>query len=137
MENRRQNLNRENRMLKWLGLSLLLGAALGKVAWAQGSTKFDGQYVGELTLTKTISGDCTQPPPGALYPMTISGGHVQFKYHPRFDTILRGNINENGIFNASHLLRKGRVSMTGRIQENNVTARIKSPSCNYTFRTKN
>ncbi len=43
-------------MLRSLGLSLLLGIALGSVAWAQGSAKFDGQYVGELTLTKVING---------------------------------------------------------------------------------
>src|ERR1700759_2949921 len=107
---------RENRMLKWLGLSLLLGAAFGSVAWAQGSTKFDGQYVGQLTLTKVINGDCTTPPLGALYPLTISRGQVQFKYIPRFDTILVGNVDENGSFKASRLLRAGRVSMTGRIQ---------------------
>jgi hypothetical protein len=124
-------------MLRWLGLGLLLGAALGNVAWAQGSTKFDGQYVGELRLTKVISGDCTQPPPGAVYPLTISGGQVQFKYDPRFDTILRGTIDENGNFIASCLLPRGKVSMTGRIQSNNVTAHIKSPSCNYTFHTSN
>ena len=124
-------------MLRWLGLGLLLGAALGNVAWAQGSTKFDGQYVGELRLTKVISGDCTQPPPGAVYPLTISGGQVQFKYDPRFDTILRGKIDENGNFIASYLLPRGQVSMTGRIQSNNVTAHIKSPSCNYTFHTSN
>jgi hypothetical protein len=124
-------------MLRWLGLGLVLGAAFGDVAWAQGSTRFDGQYVGELTLTKVISGDCTRPPLGAVYPLTISGGHVQFKYDPRFDTILRGKVDQDGTFKASHLLPKGRVSMTGRIQANNVTAHIKSPSCNYTFRTRN
>jgi hypothetical protein len=124
-------------MLKWLGLGLLLSAALGNVAWAQGSTRFDGQYVGELTLTKIVSGDCTRSPPGALYPMTIAGGQVQFKYDPRFDTILRGTVDENGTFKASRLLRKGLVSMTGRIEDNNVIAHIKSPSCNYTFRTSN
>ena len=124
-------------MLKWLGGGLLLSVALGNVAWAQGSTKFDGQYVGELTLGKVISGDCTEPPSGALYPLTISGGQVQFKYVPRFDTTLLGKVDENGAFKASRRLRKGLVSMTGRIQGNNLTAQIKSPSCNYTFRTKN
>jgi len=124
-------------MLKWLGLDLLLAAALANAAWAQGSTRFDGQYVGELTLTKVVSGDCAQPPPGAVYPLTISGGQVKFKYDPRFDTILRGTVGENGDFNASRLLRTGRVRMTGHIQENNVTAYIRSPSCRYTFRTGN
>jgi hypothetical protein len=122
-------------MLKWLGLTLLLGAAVGNVAWAQGSTKFDGQYVGQLTLTKVINGDCTKPPLGALYPLTISRGQVQFKYIPRFDTTLVGNVDENGSFTASRLLRAGRVSMTGRIQGNNVIAYITSPSCTYTFKT--
>jgi hypothetical protein len=124
-------------MLKWLGLGLLFGAALANVAWAQGSNGFDGQYVGELRLTKVISGDCTQPPPGALYPLTISGGQVQFKYVPRFDTILSGRVNDDGTFKASRLVRSGLVSMTGRINENNVTAYIRSPSCKYTFQTRN
>lgn len=122
-------------MSKWLGLGFLLGAALANFAWAQGSTKFDGQYVGQLTLTKIISGDCTKPPLGALYPLTISRGQVQFKYIPRFDTTLVGNVDVDGTFNASRLLRAGRVSMTGRIQGNNVIAYITSPSCKYTFKT--
>jgi hypothetical protein len=124
-------------MLKRLGLVLLLAAALGSVARAQGSTRFDGQYVGTLTLTKIIGGDCTQPPPGALYPLTISGGRVQFKYDPRFDTILRGTVDQNGTFTASRPLPKGLVSMTGHVYQSNITAHIKSPSCNYTFRTRN
>jgi hypothetical protein len=124
-------------MLKRLGLALLLGAALGSVARAQGSTRFDGQYVGTLTLTKVIGGDCTQPPPGALYPLTISGGQVQFKYDPRFDTILRGRVNETGFFTASRALPKGLISMIGRVHQSNITAHIKSPSCNYSFRTRN
>jgi hypothetical protein len=124
-------------MLKWQGLGLVLAVALGSVAWAQGSTRFDGQYVGELTLTKIISGDCTPPPPGSLYPLTISGGQVLFKYDPRFDTILRGTVDENGNFKASRLLRTGQVSMIGHIQENNITVHIESPSCKYTFRTRN
>jgi hypothetical protein len=124
-------------MQRRLGLSLLLGMGLGGTAWAQNSAKFDGQYVGQLTLTKEISGDCTQPPVGALYPLTISRGEVQFAYRPRFGTTLRGRVDENGIFKASARLRKGFVNMTGRIQGNNVSADIISPSCNYTFQTKN
>ena len=73
-------------MLKYGGLlALLFGTAIG-VAWAQGSPKFDGQYVGDLTLTKEISGDCTKPPVGALYPLIISGGKIRFVYRPRFGT---------------------------------------------------
>ena len=124
-------------MLNRLGLALLLGAALGSVARAQGSTRFDGQYVGTLTLTKVIGGDCTQPPPGALYPLTISGGQVQFKYDPRFDTILRGRVDETGALTASRPLPKGLISMIGRVHQSNITAHIKSPSCYYTFRTRN
>jgi hypothetical protein len=123
-------------MLKCLGLGLLLGAGLGSVAWAQGSAKFDGQYMGELTLTKEITGDCTQPPPGALYPLTISRGEVRFVYLPRFGTTLSGKVGENGVFEASARLRRGFVHMTGRIQGNSVSASIVSPSCNYTFQTK-
>ena len=119
-------------MAKRLGLGLLVGAAIIQVASAQG-TIFDGQYMGRLTLTKVVSGDCTEPPPGALYPLTISGGQVEFKYVPRFDTILHGIVDDNGIFKASQQVRGGLVSMAGRIRGNNVTAYITSPSCQYTF----
>jgi len=124
-------------MLRCLGLGLLLGTGLGSVAWAQGSAAFDGQYTGELTLTKVINGDCTKPPLGALYPLTISRGEVRFSYRPRFDTTLSGRVDGNGILTASARVRKGFVRMTGRIQGRNLTAFIVSPSCNYTFRTKN
>lgn len=124
-------------MLTRLGLGLLLGAGLGGAAWGHVSAKFDGQYMGELTLTKETSGDCTTPPLGALYPLTISRGEVQFAYRPRFNTTLRGRVGEDGIFKASARLRRGFVQMTGRIQGNNLTASIVSPSCNYSFHTKN
>jgi hypothetical protein len=133
----KRNLNGKNGMLRWLGLGLLLGSGFGSVAWAQGSAKFDGQYMGELTLTKEISGDCTQPPSGALYPLTISRGEVRFVYRPRFGTTLIGKVNENGVFQASARLRRGFVQMTGRIQGNELTAHLVSSSCNYTFQTKN
>jgi len=123
-------------VLGWLGLGLLLGTGLASLAWAQGSAKFDGQYMGELVLTKVISGDCTEPPLGALYPLRISKGQVRFAYVPRFDTTLSGWIGENGIFKASARARKGFVQMTGHIEGNNLTAHIVSPSCNYTFQTK-
>jgi hypothetical protein len=124
-------------MLKRLISGLLLGAGLGSVAWAQGPAKFDGQYMGELALTKEITGDCTRPPLGALYPLTVSQGVVRFVYLPRFGTTLSGKVDDNGIFKASARLRKGFVQMTGRIQGNHVSASIASPSCNYTFQTKN
>jgi hypothetical protein len=133
----KRNLNGKSGMLKWLGLGLLLGIGPGSVAWAQGSAKFDGQYMGELTLTKEISGDCTQPPSGALYPLTISRGEVRFVYRPRFGTTLIGKVNENGVFQASARLRRGFVQMTGHIQGNKLTAHLVSSSCNYTFQTKN
>jgi hypothetical protein len=124
-------------MLIWLGLSLLLSTLLGSVSLAQGSAKFDGQYMGELTLTKEIGGDCTRPPLGALYPLTVTRGEVRFIYRPRFGTTLVGKVNENGVFQASTRLRKGIVRMTGSIQGNKVTAHLVSPSCNYTFQNKN
>ena len=123
-------------MVRLLGLGLLLGTGLASVAWAQVSAKFDGQYRGELTLTKEIKENCTQPPLGALYPLRISGGEVLFVYVPRFDTTLRGKVDANGIFKASARLKHGSVQMTGRIQGKNITAHIVSPSCNYTFQTK-
>jgi hypothetical protein len=123
-------------MLRRLGLGLLLGAA-GSVAWAQGSGRFDGQYMGELALAKVISGDCAQPPLGSLYPLTISQGEVRFAYLPRFNTTLTGRVGENGMFKASAHLRRGLVQMTGRTDGYNLTADIVSPSCNYTFQTKN
>lgn len=123
-------------MLKRLGLALLLGAGLGSAAWAQGSAKFDGQYMGELTLTKVISGDCTEPPLGALYPLTISKGEVRFAYRPRFGTTLTGKVDENGVFKAAARLPKGFVRMTGRIRGNSVSASLESPSCRYRFQTK-
>ena len=123
-------------MLRSLGLGLLLGTGLGSVAWAQGSAKFDGQYMGELTLTKETSGDCTTPPLGALYPLTVSRGEVRFNYVPRFNTSLGGKVDQNGMFKASARLRRGIVQMTGHIQGNSLTAEIVSPSCKYSFKTK-
>ena len=124
-------------MPRRLGLGLVLAASLGSAAWGQGSARFDGQYVGELTLTKVISGDCTEPPLGSLYPLTISRGEVRFVYLPKFNTTLSGKVGENGMFKASARSRKGFVQMTGHIQGNNLTADIVSPSCNYTFQTRN
>ena len=123
--------------LRRLGLSFLLAAALGNAAWAQGAARFDGQYTGELTLTGVISGDCTKPPLGALYPLTVSGGEVRFAYVPRFATTLSGRVGENGAFKASAHLHKKVVQMTGHIEGSNLTAYIVSPSCTYTFQTKN
>ena len=123
-------------MLKLVGPGLLLCTALGSAALAQGSSRFDGQYRGELTLTKEIKENCTQPPLGALYPLRISRGEVEFVYVPRFDTTLRGRVDQNGAFKATARIRHGSVQMTGRIQGRTITAYIVSPSCNYTFQTK-
>jgi hypothetical protein len=124
-------------MLRRLGLGLLFGTALGSLAWAQGPARFDGQYMGELTLTKTVDGDCTPPPLGSLYPLTISGGEVRFAYVPRFATTLTGKVAANGTFKASARVKGGVVQMSGRIQGNNLIASIASPSCHYAFQTKN
>jgi hypothetical protein len=129
-------------MLKRVGLGLTIFAVLGMgpggFADAQGVTKFDGQYVGELTLTGIINGDCTTPPLGAGYPLSISGGVVRFKYVPRFDTMLVGTIDPNGGFKATAKLSHGVATMTGRIVGyGNLTAQIVSPSCQYSFQTKN
>ena len=126
-------------MPRWLppALGLALGIVAASAAWAQRSTRYDGQYVGELTLTRVTGGDCTQPALGALYPLTISGGEVRFTYIPRFNTTLIGKVGDNGIINAAARLRRGSIQMRGRVQGNNITAYIASPSCNYTFQTKN
>jgi hypothetical protein len=127
-----------NAMMNRLGLGLLCGAALANAAWAQGVSQFDGQYVGELALTGIISGDCTTPPVGAEYPLTIAGGQVHFRYVPRFDTELVGRIGANGSFKATGKTKTGAVTMTGHITGyHNLTADIVSPSCRYSFQTKN
>jgi hypothetical protein len=123
-------------MLRGLRLGLLLGAGLAGAASAQGSAQFDGQYTGELVLVHEKKGDCTRPPFGALYPLTISRGEVRFSYVPRFATTLSGRIAADGVFRASARAKKAVVQMTGRIQGNNVTAEIASPSCIYTFQTR-
>ena len=123
-------------MLERLGWVFLFAAGLGSFAWGQSTARFDGQYRGELTLTKIIKGDCTEPPLGALYPLRISLGVVRFAYIPRFDTALTGRVDENGIFKASARGRHGTVQMSGRVQGTHITAYLVSPSCNYTFQTK-
>ena len=121
------------------GRSAALAAALLLLplglAWAQGGSRFDGQYVGELTLKGMVGGDCTKPPLGSLYPLSVSRGEVRFAYVPRFATTLVGRVGPDGSFTAIALVKKGRVEMTGRIQGIRVTATINSPSCNYIYRT--
>jgi hypothetical protein len=127
-------------MPRRLGPGLLLTAVLGstvfaQVASAQGPSRFDGEYVGRLTLTALIQGDCTEPPGGALYPLSVSRGQVRFAYVPRFATTLTGRVAENGSFRASAPTKQGVVEMTGQIRGNAVSAQIVSPSCQYTFQT--
>ena len=128
------------------GPGLLLAMALGSAAPAQvaspvasppAPSPFDGRYAGELTLTQVIDGDCTEPPAGALYPLTVSGGQVRFAYLPRFATILTGSVAPNGSFTASAPTKRGVVRMTGQIRGNAMRAQIVSPSCRYDFATKN
>jgi len=116
------------------GVALVLG--LTSLAWAQGAANFDGQYVGELTLTRVITGDCTPPPLGSLYPLTISAGQVRFAYVPRFDTTLSGRVAANGSFKATARLKRGVIQMTGRTDGNNLAAAIISPSCHYNFQAR-
>ena len=129
-------MTRKRELPKRLGLGLVLAAALAGAAWAQGAGKFDGEYVGELTLNGIINGDCTKPPLGSAYPLSISGGVVRFKYLPRFDTILTGPVDQNGGFKASARTKSGMINMVGRVQGGNVTAKIQSPSCMYSFRSR-
>jgi len=119
----------------WFCRGLVLGAAMWNGAQAQTTGAFDGQYVGQLSLTSVVSGDCTEPPEGALYPFDVSGGIVRFKYVPRFNTVLSGYVHADGTFEATRRLRTGAIVMTGRIDGGSVTAEIRSPSCNYAFST--
>lgn len=127
-------------MPRRLGPGLLLATVLGSAApaadaSAQGASGFDGEYVGKLTLTSLIQGDCTEPPWGALYPLSVSEGQVRFAYVPRFSTTLSGSVDANGRFRASAPTKLGPVVMTGQIRGNAVSAQIVSPSCRYTFQT--
>jgi hypothetical protein len=119
-----------------LGLGLALCAAMASGAWAQGASPFDGDYVGELTLNGIVNGDCTTPPLGSAYPLSISGGVVRFKYLPRFDTILTGPVDRNGGFKASARTKSGTINMVGKVQGGSVTAKIQSPSCLYSFQSR-
>lgn len=125
-------------MRGWVGLGALLGGLLGNVAWAQGPAHFDGQYVGELALSGIINGDCTKPPVGSSYPLTISGGVVRFRYVPRFDTTLIGRVDANGSFKATAALHHGTATMTGHVTGGgDLTANIVTPSCAYSYRATN
>ena len=123
-------------MVGRLGPGLLLAALLGSSASAQTSESFDGHYVGELTLTRVITGDCTPPPLGSLYPLTIAAGQVRFAYVPRFDTTLSGRVAANGSFKATARVKRGLIQMTGRTDGNNLAAAIVSPSCYYNFHAR-
>ena len=130
-------------MLRRSGLGLLVAATLGVVmlgsiagarsAAAQGASGFDGEYTGTLTLVEIISGNCTRAPPGAVYPLSVSGGQISFAYDPRFDTVLTGNVAPDGTFQASAPTSLGPIKMTGQIKGNQVNAQIVSPSCLYNF----
>jgi hypothetical protein len=123
-------------ILRRVGSALLVGAMTASAAAAQGAAGFDGQYVGELTLARVVSGDCTPPPLGSLYPLTISAGEVRFAYVPRFDTTLNGRIARNGSFKATARVKRGVIQMTGRTDGNRLTALIVSPSCHYNFQAR-
>lgn len=126
------------RGLRW---SVLFGSAMAGVAAiaaAQSPSIYDGSYVGELTLAAVNEDrDCTPPPLGALYPLTISRGEVRFAYIPRFSTTLIGRVAPDGSFQATARLKHGSVQMTGRVRGVRAFARIVSPSCNYNFESKN
>jgi hypothetical protein len=125
-----------------LGLILVIWFGGAGGAWAQqgNAAVFDGTYMGELTLTRVVKGDCAPPAVGALFPLTVERGRVRFKYLPRFDTELTGSVRPNGAFVASARIKRGGageiVHMAGRIANGTVNARIKSPSCRYSFRAE-
>lgn len=117
-----------------LALGLIFAGVLAGAAWAQAGSRFDGDYVGQMTLTGIVSGDCTTPPTGSAYPLNISGGIVHFKYVVRFDTVLVGQIDAKGDFKASGRTKTGMVNMVGHVMPaGSLTAKIQSPSCLYSF----
>ena len=121
-----------------IGSAVIMSAVIMSAAWAQAPGRFDGQYAGELTLTGIINGDCTKPPIGARYPLTVTGGWVRFKYVPRFDTTLTGRVDDKGNFKATARLHHGFATMTGHIDPvGDLTANIVSPSCLYSFQVRN
>ena len=129
-------------MLRRLGWRLLLVTVLSlsavNLVLAQGASKYDGKYVGALTLKGIISGDCTPPPVGSEYPLTIAGGVVRFKYVARFDTTLVGAIDDKGNFKASARTKTGVINMVGHfVAYGRLTANIQSPSCMYSFDASN
>ncbi|HEY1796462.1 MAG TPA: hypothetical protein VGG57_10120 [Stellaceae bacterium] len=126
------------RSVRSLGLGLVLAVGTVGLAAAQGGggARYDGQYVGTLILNKTMRGDCDEPPPGAQYPLRVSGGAVKFNYLPRFSTTLAGTVDATGNFVATAAIKSGTVQMTGRIVGRKVTAEVQSPSCSYSFRTE-
>lgn len=122
-----------------LAVGVLFGAVIGAApALAQTPTQpagsFDGQYVGELKLDGVVSGDCTPPPLGSTYPLTIAGGEVRFAYVPRFATTLTGRVDAKGNFQAAARVPSGMIRMTGHIDGIRLAASILSPSCRYTYR---
>jgi hypothetical protein len=116
-----------------LGVAMLGSIAAARSAAAQGASGFDGDYTGTLTLVEVKSGNCTPSPPGAVYPLTVSGGQVTFAYDPRFDTVLTGSVAPDGTFRASASTSLGAIEMAGQIKGNQVNAQIVSPSCLYNF----
>jgi hypothetical protein len=50
---------------------------------------------------------------------------------------LSGRVAANGSFKATARVKRGLVQMTGRIDGNNLTAAIVSPSCHYSFQARN
>lgn len=125
--------NRPKRLGLGLVLAFAFGAGVAAAASAQAPSRFDGDYVGELSLKGIINGDCTKPPLGSAYPLSVAGGVVRFKYVPRFDTTLTGRIDPNGSFKAVAHVKSGTITMTGRVQAGGVNATIQSPSCIYSF----
>lgn len=125
--------NRPKRLGLGLVFACVFAAGLAAAAWAEVASRFDGEYVGELTLKGIVNGDCTKPPLGSAYPLSVAGGVVRFKYVPRFDTTLVGRVDPSGGFKATARVKSGTITMTGRIQAGGATATIQSPSCIYGF----
>ena len=118
----------------WIFGAIFIAACLSGTSQAQ--TAFDGQYWGEMALTRILGGACDQPQPGRVRLLTISNGQVQFVYNRRFNIVLTGRVDNTGSFNLSGYLPTGPVQMVGRVTGGDIGATAQSPDCWYAYQGK-
>lgn len=113
----------------------VIALVLGMTGTSYAASPFDGEYLGEFTLTKIIT-QCDRPTPGFMRLLTIINGEVKIIYNPRFGTMLNGKIDGAGVFLATGNLPSGFVQMSGRVTGADLAANVETPNCRYTFQAK-